>query len=206
MTHRQIEPWAPLGPDPRIGGVRLLLVGESHYDEGQAWTTDQVRWFTNDVVYAWAAYSGSTSKPFFARAYAVVTGRSVTEAIAEYHHFWRSVFFYNFVQTLVEGGPGCRPSAAQFEKSGPAFLETLEDIRPDAVLVLGKAVWDNMSTDQGRKVEGRFGGSDVWQYRLADGSEVPMIFVPHPASRGFNAGELHDDVRAFLNWCRANRP
>lgn len=202
-THRRIEPWRPMAPDPRIQGVRLLIVGESHYDEDQTYSEAEVRWFTNDVVHAWGAESDGGYQKFFAAVFEVVSGGCWSDDLSAYRAFWRQVYFYNYVQSLVHGGPGDRPTPQEWITSGPAFIQTLEEIRPEAALIVGIEVWNRMTTERAQRLGDEvFGVSSLWTYTLSDGSRIPIIHIPHPASRGFKAANHQQAVRDFLSHVR----
>lgn len=197
---RLFEPWRPLEGVPPWGGVRLLLLGESHYDEDEVWTADEARRATMETVRKYGAEATAYHR-FFANIFSVVTGVSWSESSwDEYHRFWQGVFFYNYVQSFVRGGARVRPTAAQFGASGSAFLLTLSDIRPEAILVLGNATWNALTTERGRKLDANVGGFDsVWAYGTGVGEAV-AVHIPHPSSPGFSARREHPRVAGFLDF------
>lgn len=201
MTGRVFDPWIPPGRDPRWQGVRLLLVGESHYDESRVWSEDETRRFTIDTVRKYGAEATAYQR-FFANTYAALTGGGWSDDWAVYRGFWNRVFFCNYVQSFVSGGPGNRPSRAQFEESGSAFSQTLTEVRPEAVLVLGVAVWNAMPSEGGRRIEAALHGFDsLWAYQTGTG-EALAVHIPHPSSKGFSAEREHKRIAAFLGFVR----
>ena len=132
-------PWEPETADPRIGGVRLLVLGESHYEEADAGVVEGAGDFTGhtrEIVERWGR-RGEARKVFFANIYTLLTGEPWTVA-GNHRALWDNLFFYNYVQTLVPGGARHRPTPKMFADSEPAFREVLEQIRPDAVLAVGE--------------------------------------------------------------------
>lgn len=201
---RQFDPWKPDRPDPRWAGVRLLLVGESHYDEGISRTADEARRETIETVRLYGT-EAKTYQRFFANTYAAVTGGGWSDAWGAYRSFWNSVFFYNYVQEFVSGGARDRPTSSAFAEAGPAFLRTLDELAPEAVLVLGSATWQAMTTERGRRVEAGEGGPpDLWAYRIGE-REAFVTYIRHPSSTGFSAVREHPRVAAFLDFVVAHR-
>lgn len=83
------------------------------------------------------------------------------------------------------------------------FCDVLQELAPDAVLVMGQRLWDNML-----KQDENLGDSPetlglICGYRLSDGRVVPAAHTRHPSSRGFSPLEWHTRVHQFLNWVRA---
>jgi hypothetical protein len=138
------EPWKPLGNDPRFVGRRLLIVGESHYDEGQTYTQEQIRTFTTDIVRTWGAEAKGHQR-FFANIFRTLNEPNADHTSEAFRSFWHRVFFYNYVQSFVRGGARVRPTAKMFADSADAFHAVLNDVKPEAVLVMGQATWDHMS-------------------------------------------------------------
>lgn len=200
----RFRPWVPGTSDPRVAGVRLLVLGESHYEEGDeaSWTPEDFKGLTQLVVKRWGREPKGYRR-FFANVFALLTGRpwSLDEAHAD---LWENILFYNYVQTLVPGGPGHRPSAHMWRDSEAAYSLVLEQLRPEAVLVLGKELWDNMlAAEMVDDVESALG--KVFAYCLSDGSSVYAAHVHHPSTRGFKPLMLADRVVRFLDWVKIGR-
>lgn len=196
-------PWIPRSPFPRLGGVRLLLLGESHYEEDhEDWhfhDADARPDLTRKIIAEWGLHPASR-RPFFANLFTMMTGQPWSAAAAELAPFWNSVFFYNYVQTLVPEGARHAPTKTMFASGGPAFREVLEQIRPEAVIVLGRRLWRNMLDQDEWIVERDQGLGSICGYRLADRTLVPTAHFPHPSSEGFSPSEWHPKVAAFLDW------
>lgn len=197
----QFLPWEPTGSDPRIHGVRLLLLGESHYEEGdEAGAAPEV--FTNltrTVVRRWGR-EPEGRQVFFANIFTLLTGERWSRE-AEVAAIWDNVFFYNYVQALVPGGARHRPSGEMWRESKPGFQVVLERLRPQVVIALGEDLWQNMP-DAAEVVREPEHLGLVCRYVLADGSPVLAAHTRHPSSNGFSAMAWNPRVRGFLDWAR----
>lgn len=202
MTAIRFEPWVPEAPDPRLRGVRLLLLGESHYEEGDEdeWSAAQMRELTRFVVRRWGvAPEGRTL--FFANVYTLLTGRPWTLGADDHTELWNSISFYNYVQRLVPGGARHRPDKSMWGDSREAFDEVLEAVRPQAVLVLGEELWQNMRDGELLREEPEALGK-VYGFALADGTMVQAAHVYHPSSLRLKPAEDHLRVMRFLESVR----
>ena len=141
-----------------VFGVRVLLLGESHYGKPSELCTA----FTADVVRKWAQ---SRPDPFFTKVSRVLLGldenaRLSDEARAE---IWEHVAFYNYIQQLVGDTSARRPTSGMWAGAAAPFLGILRELRPNAVLVLGKAVEQHLPADFPK--------------------EIPKASTYHPSSR-----------------------
>lgn len=148
-------PWEPAGHDPRIDGVRLLLLGESHYEEEPA--ADDVfevsPTYTRRIVRRYGVHP-KKRQVFFANLYTAMTGEPWS-LDADTRRFWDSVFFYNYIPTLVPKGPRNPPSPEMWADAVGPFFTVLERIKPEAILVLGARLWGNMTKERGGGEPGR---------------------------------------------------
>lgn len=133
------KPWAPEGAD--WAGLRLLIVGESHYDEGLKYSPSEQWEHTHYVVRRYGAEAHETTA-FFRRITQTFIDGASGEPDEDYRAFWRRACFCNYVQEFVPDTPGKnKVSREMIRSSGPAFHEMLDDLRPDAVLVMSAAIW-----------------------------------------------------------------
>lgn len=200
----RFQPWRP--QRETFDGLRLLLVGESHYDEGRPCPPEEEAGFTAAVVRDWTV-AATGPQPFFVKTFQTVTGRAAGWSDPAFAAFWNSVFFYNYVQTFMPGFAGdSRPAAADYEASHEAFHTVLADIRPDAVLVLGAQVWTHMSS-RGASLfaDDADGLGRIWRYQA--GAARPLAaHTRHPSgSRGFSPAKWAPRVGRFLDLARRER-
>ena len=132
----RFHPWigSHYGRESRFG-VRLLVLGESHY--GQPGEDDEPRTFTQDVV---RDYSGPHRHPYFTTIAKVLRGDTDWIDDEERAAIWENIAFYNYIQTLLPA-PGIPPKAAQWDAGHGPFLTVLNTLQPDAVLVVGQRLW-----------------------------------------------------------------
>ena len=179
------EPWKPSG-DPRYKGIRLLVVGESHYDEGEPPAPDQVSSFTSEIVTRWGANAEGYQR-FFGNIYGTFNDDGAHWSSDEFKQFWNSVYFYNYVQSFVPGGAGERPTAKQFSDSADAFHAVLDDLRPEAIVVMGQTIWDLMSERNAQLVDrDEEGVGSIYRYEY-DGGSCIAGHTHHPSSIGYSA-------------------
>lgn len=204
MSYR-FHPWSPSASDPRFKGVRLLVLGESHYEE----VSDTCRFLdadaagdlTQEMVLKWGA-EPEGRQVFFANLYTMLSGKAWEAESRTLAPFWESIFFYNYVQSLVPGGAGHSPSSAMWANAALPFREVLEEIDPDAILVLGQRLWDNMLKQDEDLDDFPDGLGLICGYRKGDGKVVPAAHTRHPSSRGFAPLDWHGRVHLFLDWTR----
>jgi hypothetical protein len=147
-----------------------MLLGESHY--GQAHharpnvTPETVRWL------------GQKAKGrFFTTTACSLLGLNAAYLLKAEDRaaLWEDVVFYNFVQEFVPG-PGDRPTHDAWRAAARALPEVVDVVRPDAIIVLGKAM-------------------QAWLPPLS--GDIVIIRVNHP-SIGYGYGEWNPVIAAGL--------
>lgn len=206
MSYRFL-PWPPTTSDPRFEGVRLLVLGESHYEEvseeREFRDVDAEPTHTHEMVIRWGSRPEEGRQVFFANLYTVLSGKPWAPDDPELEAFWNSIFFYNYVQKLVPGGARHAPSASMWTDAEKPFRAVLEEINPDAVLVLGQRLWDNMAKQDQDLGYHSDGLGLICGYQLKGGRVVPAAHTKHPSSPGFAPLNWHKPVRNFLEWIKS---
>ncbi len=130
------HPWKGqhYGRESRFG-VRLLVLGESHY--GQPDEVPEPRTFTQEIV---RYYGVQHRHRYFTTIAKVLCGDRGWIDNEERAAIWENVAFYNYVQSLVPA-PGIPPTPAQWEAGHYPFMTVLRNLRPDAVLVASQRLW-----------------------------------------------------------------
>ena len=135
----------------------------------------------------------------------VVAGRHKTEI--DRVDFWQSVAFYNFIQEFV-AGPRMHPVPEAWRSARPAFEAVLEALRPQALLILGARLWNNLPNSELESLHSEREGPQLragelsgksWLYLLPDSSKVLAAGIHHPSSVGFSWERWHPVVSALLN-------
>jgi hypothetical protein len=179
------NPWEP--PNANFKGVRLLLVGESHYRD--AFAPD----LTCEIVGLHGVGDGPGRTPFFRNVHRAFTGadaRPLSKA-----DFWRSVLFSNYF-TRIFKQPDERPRSEDFAQSRTDFDRALEALKPDAFVVMSSRLWHAMPNECVRD-ETWDGEGSVWRFARA-GQEIPATHIHHPSSPRFIPKRWHDKLDRFL--------
>ena len=194
----QFEPWVGNNYWKGFeGGLRLLILGESHYGDGPP-----DRSLTQRLTCEYA--EGRWNHRFWTGIMQVVAGRNKTAI--DRMPFWQSVAFYNFIQEFV-AGPRMRPASEAWRSARPAFDAVLEALRPQALLILGVRLWNTLpqaapesphSEREGPPLGAGEVGGTSWVYRLPNGHEVLAAGIHHPSSIGFSWERWHPVVSALL--------
>lgn len=188
--------------EPRVGanyeskgfnGIKLLILGESHYcgdrceDCGdlnnircKKFTDNQFKKFFNNKK-GIGEFNGWMKT--YTRFSNILHDKHLN--VDELEDFWNSVIFYNYVQSSAEE-MGVSPSKEQFDNSLDAFIEVLEEFKPDFIIVWGVRLW-NVITLFGRKSEESIldNGNGPFYYFKTGGKEIPAYSIYHPSSRYF---------------------
>ena len=173
VSGRFFHPW--VGDHYRTegyGGKRLLLLGESHYH--RAGGTDHPE-MTRHIVFGLAIKGDNNG--YSDRVLRLVTGASGPLSATQRADFWHQVAFCNFIQTGL-AGPRVRPTKAMWAAAREPFLQTVQELEPQAILVLGLGVaWNLPPVPSG----------------------ISVCHVKHPSSPGFSRKEWVPKVQAFLS-------
>jgi hypothetical protein len=128
-----LPPWeGPKYRDPGFSGIRMLVLGESHYET----PGEEVPHYTQNVVRDWAQ---DKRLAFFTKIAVLALNKDSARALAahERREFWDHVAFYNYIQTFVPKTRQ-RPTEQQWIEATPHFHEVLQDLQPEFILILGK--------------------------------------------------------------------
>lgn len=196
MKDVKFLPWVGRNYEAGRNGKRIMVLGESHYCSSPADATPSI---TNRVIAdlldpqsEHEGYKNTYTK--FANALA---GKPLTwdEKIT----LWHSLLFYNYVQVPLPS-PRIAPTPQDFALSEAAFFEVLNTYRPDAVLVWGSRLYNNLPR-RGRQLPDLQlpDGSaiETWAYETASGHVVQLLPITHP-SAAFVPAYWHGAIEAFL--------
>ena len=155
-----------------LGGVRVLILGESHYGDIGAESAT----FTTEVVREWAQ---DKRHRFFTVTQKLVAGIGTDEWVTDEERaaFWEQVAFYNFVQAFPGPEPRYRPTQEMWAAASPAFLATLAELKPQVVVILG---------------------IELQGYLPEVPNGIHLCFAQHPSSRGFQYGQWQPAIQAAI--------
>jgi hypothetical protein len=169
---RTFDPWiGSFYESQGIRGIKLLILGESHY--GRIGT--EKRSFTANVI----QQRGQIGRfRFFTTTQRLVIGGRGRLSIAEREDFWNRVAFYNYVQSFAGQKARRRPTADMWSAAQEPFLQTLVEVQPHVLLVLGRELRRHLP--------------DIPH-------TIRLCEVQHPSSPGFKYSDWQPVVRAALD-------
>lgn len=185
-------------------GRRLLVLGESHYDEPEEFQPE----YTRDIV---AKYVYNERHPFVTKIGQALGGRTRDEMGEQsFMAVWSDISFYNYVQQFVADAARARPTKEMWEEAFEPFLDVVRELRPTHVWACGYGLWDNVpSRGMFEKKEDKYlaDGCVVKSgtYTIAgtnEGGEIrTKIFrTYHPSSYGkFSWQSAHEILELMLN-------
>lgn len=172
-----------------IGGVRILILGESHY------TSDLPLIGKEDpsgTIKAIEEYGlGGVPHKFFTKVLQVVAGKKKwSMASSEIREYWHAIAFYNYVPVYVAEGPRTSPTRAMFEMGAAPFMTALKELQPEVIVVCGARLWPWVLR------AGGFAGdpSKVTTFQIGSSRLMKM---KHP-STAFSSEHWHNQLKAHL--------
>ena len=174
-------------------GLSVLLLGESHYDEGFG----QGDRLTEYVIRRHIRGDGRQYAFWTKIAHTFTDSPYETEASRD--RFWQSVGFYNYVQEFAGTGPRQRPTPQQFARSWPAFNDVLGQLQPDVIVVLGFGLWDALCPmlPSRHNLEAAPLGRRVPSYAVIPAAAGIIGYIKHP-STGFRPADWRPWVSELM--------
>jgi hypothetical protein len=134
------EPWiGRLFEDNNHFGIRVLVLGESHYGDGAETratvTSEVVRSLAQDERHA-----------FFTKVSKVLLGLDGATTIDNETRgeIWEHIAFYNYIQGFVGTDARVRPTAEMWDEAREPFFKVVHDLNPKLILVLGKELGNSL--------------------------------------------------------------
>lgn len=118
-------------------GIRLLVLGESHYDDDYSAGSD----FTSYVVDQNAFVAGTS---FFTKLTKLLKGTDADLTEEDRVEAWKHIAFYNYVQEIVGDTARISPTTEMWEAAREPFEEVVNRLKPNVILVLGVNLWNQM--------------------------------------------------------------
>ncbi|GAA3997537.1 hypothetical protein GCM10022408_05320 [Hymenobacter fastidiosus] len=198
MNNNELElefnPWLGLEYNslPNIIGVKMLLLGESHYSE-----ESQLADFTQNVIRD-LAINGRFN--YFSKLRTLVS-KAIDNPDLSPEQFWNAVAFSNYIQDIVGDTPRIAPTEKMWSRAANSLRKILDETKPDVVLVVGKRLWEAMPDEpDGLRFIKRVTGSEEkwWIYSMTDQKEIPIAYIAHPASGGWSYIAWTKQVKKLL--------
>ena len=171
----------------------MLVLGESHYQRDNS--KPLYPQFTCDCIEE--QLEGYWTHRFSTNIVVALLNKRPT--LDEKRMCWHSVAFYNYIQEVVGSGPRVRPSDRMWQQSEPGFFEVLNLLAPNALIVLGKTLWDNLPELHGKPGPTILGAEqpETWVYPLPGGGSCLAYGIRHP-SAGFSGKYWHPYVKQVI--------
>lgn len=118
-------------------GVRVMVLGESHYGDAEDLSPDYTQFVVNEHAFC----AGS---PFFTKLTKLLRCEAGAVSIEERHETWRHVAFYNYIQEFVGDVGRIRPTTAMWVRAVCALKVVVQELQPDVILVLGHQMWEQL--------------------------------------------------------------
>ncbi|WP_022954885.1 hypothetical protein [Perlucidibaca piscinae] len=153
-------PW--VGPAYLQQDEKWLILGESNY----GWTPGNPDDSLNTQV---SRHILGEETPVFRNIQKFLRDDNIDSQEAK-REFWNTCSYYNYVTESMSAA-SARPTANQFHNSHQAFVDVVNVLKPDIVLVLGFELWDHLP-----------GAKDGWMSCWSDESQ-PSYPVPQITRR-----------------------
>ena len=142
-------------------GKRVLILGESHYRPIE----QKIQDFSMNVV-KWHVYTKRVR--VFTKVQKILAAIPVGKPVSDDQRsaFWESVAFDNYIQTSVGERSRIRPSPEMWEAAEKPFLQTLNTLKPEFLIVLGKELEKNVSP------------------LIVGIEDIKCVYVKHPSAFG----------------------
>lgn len=138
---RTFDPWiGPLYESEGLDGLKLLILGESHYGPHGSEHADK----TKQVV---ARHVSEKRYRLLTTTSKMTLGRGGRGRLSHSDRtaFWDRVAFANYIQAFVgESAEARERTAKMWEDARGPFEQNLRELRPDALLVLGLGVSEHL--------------------------------------------------------------
>ena len=140
--------WLPwIGKDFRNNKRKLLIVGESHYNEkndveysGAFQRIARDKDFTRKCVFESAVCSKWSNKIFDN-----TIRLSLRHTLCNKIDFWQQVVYYNFIQRLIDYRIKERPTSFDFYASWEPFIKLIKILKPTDCVFIGVSASDSFS-------------------------------------------------------------
>jgi len=178
------KPWIGKYYEKGIHGKRILILGESHYDCYEETSTIECINIQLKGKETWRFFTNIT-----------ITFLNKHPSLEDKYNFWHSVGFYNYIQESVGDGPRERPTKEMWDNAQSGFKELLQIYKPQAVIVLGYQLWENLPPEE---IQGPFiefsEQKETAIYQIDAGSQALAYAILHPSSGGFSGWYWHPFV------------
>jgi hypothetical protein len=193
MNVARFKPW--IGSEyGRDDARRIMILGESCYDDGNPDADEWRKQPTRNVVAYWMAGARAPHLRFFTRI-----DRSFTGALDyEVGTAFNKVIFYNFIQEFLQTTRQA-PTEQMARDSDAAFFEILEHEAVTHVIVCGYRLWELLPGSGTPQPPVLTNGSSYprWRYEHRSGA-AECVRLKHPSASNWSYDDWVPALRAFL--------
>lgn len=191
MEHVFFKPW--VGKNYKTGGIfgkKILVLGESHYCGGcdqcglkYSPKCDDLN--TEGVVKFYLEGNTNKRTATFRKFERSLVNEETS--LGRSNEIWNSLAFFNFLQVAMTDAR-IAGTPEDYDEGRIAFLEVLEELQPDLIIVWGTTrLWNNLPGKENGWVDGEEFVVDNWSvpngyYLLKSGKKTRVIAVYHPST------------------------
>lgn len=188
LTKAGFLPWVgqAYGQSTRFGPIRIVVMGESHYEWCERCWADRAKRSSELTAYCIAERLVLMGQPHQIQHWTKVENAFLGKAatVDERRAFWHSVSYYNLLQEVVGFGSRVPVSSATiWTDAEPAFFEALKVLKPTLVVALGRRLWDALPVAENlTPLEVNAKTVRRRRYRIDSHLSIVTCGVAHPAA------------------------
>lgn len=171
----RFEPWKGKRYGRSKAGIKILVIGESHYRFAKYIPKDFTRYVIDKV-------STRTWKPRAALAGIERTFGEVLPGVSG-AGIWQEIGFYNYLQNWIGNNASDRPRQKEFHQpaSVKGLIEVLYRLKPDLVVILGTGLFKVLSENEsGPPIRAGEEEIPTWLYQVGKTKNALVIGIKHP--------------------------
>jgi hypothetical protein len=179
-----------VGPEFESADIKLLVLGESRYDEDFSDRKIIESQIAGDLP--------GRQRRTFTNFELAALGQEHSEPDAR--AFWRKTAFYNYNRSFFPGGPRVRQSyrTRDNKQNVSSLRRVLQELRPTHVIVWGKTNWDSIDAGSQWTLDAPLAGTqEIYCSTMIDGHTTLFTYVHHP-SAGFSSRYWAPVLSQFL--------
>lgn len=196
----RFHPWEGNNYERSVFGLRLLIVGHSHYSECPI--SELPTSFTQDVFRRARDGEFAQSRGTFS-----ALERTFKPLRKEAFNLWNEIAFYNYLQSWIGTSSSDIPPLKAFHEapSPQALVEVLHKLRPEVVLILGTGLFKTLSENEsGPVLKVDTQSYPTWRYATGDGDFALAIGIKHPG-KFYPAQSWTPVIEAAIEYVKRNR-
>lgn len=184
MNNLTFKPWigASYGKPDSCFSKKILIIGESFYltDENRNNSQDFCIGLFGQVIETRCKKWGTK---FFQRLFYPLAGkRSYHASKEEWAAVWNSIAYNVYLQTTELSKSRQKTSQAAWDKAPAALLATIEECRPDAIIITSKGAYSHWNN---------------YAYNNSNIPDLPVKGITHPSSR-FRSQDVRMEIQDYF--------